>query len=1383
MLCLTAFFGMSVSAAEEFVEGYYTYTVADGKATIVSVDSRQAGDITVPSSLGGYPVTVIGENAFIHNNSITSVTISEGIEVILNHAFFDCSKLKEIKISATVKSIDGENVFSLSGALDSILVDDDNVFFSSDDNGILYNKDKTSLIKFPEGIRMTEFVIPSTVENIQGYAFSGCDLINIVVSDNVKTIGKRTFARCELLEKIYVGKSVSDIGLYAFNDSPKLRLEVDVDNEYFSTDENNDVLFDKNKTKLIKHLRGTELVNYDIPLTVTEIGEFAFEGCSSLKSIDLHEGMTALGSSAFWGCESITEIIIPSTVLTVGSGGAFSNCKNLIKVVLADGMTNVPSKVCYNLSTVEEIIVPNTVVSIGNYAFYQCLSLEELVLPESIIEIGNSAFLGCSKLKLIELHKGIKNIGNSAFENCSSLKEIAIPSTVTVISYSCFRRCDSLETLKIPAGVIRIAGNALDGCNNLTNVYYGGNSEQWSVVSGTEYVESCPNAEIHCAVETGSCGADGDNVTYIIYDNGLLDISGTGNMKNYDNSSVSPFKGNLLISSVLIEEGVTRLSSDAFFNCTNLEKIDLPVSLLSVYSSSFSGCEKLKNIYLPEGVQNVYLSSETCLSLETFTVDEKNAFYSAYEGVLYNKDKTQILSYPAAKDSRFFKIMEGVTTVGAYCFINNSFIEMVELAESLTTLSSRIFDGCDKIENIFILENVTTIEADAFINCESLNAIDVDSENQYFTSDDGVLYNKNKTIILKYPQGKTFSSYNIADTVTFIGEYSFDGCKNLESVIIPVGVASIGDRAFYHCTNLEEVYLPETVTKIGILAFSSCESLNNIDLHEGLKSIGRSAFSNCTTFTEILIPSTLNNISGVTTLDVLSGVFAGCENVRKVVFAEGTEVILNTICAGLTSLESVSIPSTVKIIEGTAFNDCINLKSINLNEGLLEIGSLAFRNCKSLEEITFPSTLEKMANGTFFAAFSSCSNLKTVNFAVGTTKIVNYACSKMYNLETVNIPYTVTEIEPYAFSGSFNEYENIKEINIYNKDFEFTNTLPKNGVIKGFANSTAQTYAETNDRVFEPLFGGLTYEYEDGVLVLTGSDAVLDLTDASYYPWSQYSALTYELILDGVNSVGENAFANFENLRSVIIDGKTTIITDDYQKVYEFSDAEIKSGAFSGCKNLSLIVSYADTDVADNAITENFRPVKYFIDVNATNKSDIGFITFGFVNDEIDYGDFKIDTYKTLVDGEVSFTEEEFKLFISALYYGSDNNFVNIVFNRMTAEDFYIYEYTSLNPLQGKEIREVSGAKIFAIIKIAPDSGEYMSLTMENFCDVLSNDKFEVVDFKFAIMGKSEMTDDEVNNEETEEEEEPSIIMGFFASILEGIAKIFKFFKSFFGKG
>ena len=361
------------------------------------------------------------------------------------------------------------------------------------------------------------------------------------------------------------------------------------------------------------------------------------------------------------------------------------------------------------------------------------------------------------------------------------------------------------------------------------------------------------------------------------------------------------------LKSITIPNSVMEIGSSAFSGCSSLTSITIPNSVTEIGVYAFKGCTSLTSITIPNSVTNIGDSTFWgCSSLTAIyvTVDNKN--YTSVNGVLFNKDKTALICYPAGKTDKSYKITNSVTSIGNYAFngcssltsvtIPNSVTEIggsafvgcaslksitmpnsvtsigdmafykcssltsITIPDSVTSIGSSAFSGCSKLRSITIPNSVTSIGAWAFNGCTGLTAINVAMENQNYVSPDGVLYNKDKTTIICYPAGKKGNNYKIPDGVTEIGSIAFSRCSSLTSVTIPNSVTSIGSGAFNGCTSLTRVTIPNSVTKIGWNAFSGCTSLTSITIPNSVISIDWYAFRGCTSLKSITIPNSVTSI-------------------------------------------------------------------------------------------------------------------------------------------------------------------------------------------------------------------------------------------------------------------------------------------------------------------------------------------------------------------------------------------------------------------------------------------------------------------------------------------------------------------------------------------
>ena len=200
-----------------------------------------------------------------------------------------------------------------------------------------------------------------------------------------------------------------------------------------------------------------------IPSSVTSIGKGAFSYCVSQSEIVIPSSVTSIGDSAFYGCDSLSEIVIPSSVTSIGDG-AFYGCDSLSEIVIPSSVTSIGDGAFYGCYSLSEIVIPSSVTSIGGSVFSRCYSLSEIVIPSSVTSIGDSAFSYCRSLSEIVIPSSVTSIGKGAFSRCVSLSEIVIPSSVTSIGKGTFSYCYSLSEIVIPSSVTSIGDSAFYRC-------------------------------------------------------------------------------------------------------------------------------------------------------------------------------------------------------------------------------------------------------------------------------------------------------------------------------------------------------------------------------------------------------------------------------------------------------------------------------------------------------------------------------------------------------------------------------------------------------------------------------------------------------------------------------------------------------------------------------------------------------------------------------------------------------------------------------------------------------------------------------------------------------------------------------------------------------
>jgi hypothetical protein len=659
---------------------------------------------------------------------------------------------------------------------------------------------------------IVSLVIADGVASIGDHAFFDCyNMSSVTIPNSVTTIGRETFQSCGRLTSITIPSSVTTISSDAFVYCEMLTaINVDNGNTAYSSDEG--VVY--NKSKSILHLfPGGRSGAFTIPSSVTTIGNYAFKS-SKLSSVIIPGSVTKIEDSAFAICYGLTSITIPNSVTEIGHG-AFQLCHGLTSVT-----------------------IPSSVMSIGVYAFGYCQNLASILVdaenaayssddgvlynksktllhtfptaksgaftvPASVIAIGHDAF-SHSKLSSVTIPASVTDIGSMIFWNCNSLEDITVNwSTPLPINVNVFYEVNTAGiTLHVPYGTEELyRADAVWGTFNIVASPAVG--QTWNLtptmaatlVDGTLTISTTQNAE------------------------DMPDYHGGG-------SDTPWYSVRETITSVIIEDGVTSIGNCAFFSCFNLSSIVIPNSVITIGSDLFTNCRKLTSVTIPGSVTTIRnmaffacgLSSiiipgsvtsigvgvfGDCLQLTSIYVDAENAVYSSGDGVLYNKDKSLLHSYPGGKSGAFI-IPASVTVIGDFAFDNCPKLTSVTIPGSVVTIGGAAFQGCSGLTSVTIPGSVTEIGSYVFNNCFVLTDIYVDAENTVYSSGDGVLYNKDKSLLHSYPNGKS-GAFVIPASVMTIGNGSFWGCRKLTSVTIPNSVTSMGRDVFISCDSLADI--------------------------------------------------------------------------------------------------------------------------------------------------------------------------------------------------------------------------------------------------------------------------------------------------------------------------------------------------------------------------------------------------------------------------------------------------------------------------------------------------------------------------------------------------------------------------------------------------
>ena len=585
-----------------------------------------------------------------------------------------------------------------------------------------------------------------------------------------------------------------------------------------------------------------------------------------------------------------------------------------------------------NHQNVKKVMIEDGVTSIGNYAFYFCENLTSLTLPDSVTSIGDSAFDTCRGLTNITIPEGVTNIGDCAFYDCNNLTSITIPDSVNSIGNGVLEACSSLKTISISCKSTLKKNNFGSQAHLVSYIPHiltktaakdvtcaeDGNKEYWTCEHcGKYFLSDDTDPETAMAVELSEIilpviqhknattrgaveptetapGYSGDrycpdcdtvlekgytywiedNLTWKLYEDGTLNISGTGAMKNYTDysSNQSPVFDNDTIKNVVIEDGVTSIGNSAFESCGGLTSVTIPDSVTSIGNFAFSGCEGLTNITIPNSV--------TCIGMKVFggcsgltSITIPNSVTSIDEGAFeFCSSLTSIL------------LPDGITSIGVGAFVNCESLTDITIPDGVTNIGDWAFEECSNLTSITIPSSVTNIGIRAFDGCSNLTSI------------------------------------TIPDGVTSIGDWAFYHCNSLTNITIPGSVTNIGHSTFFGCKNLTSITILDGVTSIGMSVFSSCESLTDIIIPNSVTSIEEDAFSNCKSLTSITIPNSVTSIENF--------VFLGCSSLTDVTIPDSVTSIGTWAFKDCSSLTSITIPNSVTSIGEAVFDNCNDLMDI-----------------------------------------------------------------------------------------------------------------------------------------------------------------------------------------------------------------------------------------------------------------------------------------------------------------------------------------------------------------------------------------------------------------------------------------------------------------------
>ena len=589
-----------------------------------------------------------------------------------------------------------------------------------------------------------------------------------------------------------------------------------------------------------------------------------FDGCTSLKTITIPDGLDVIDPTHFETCisalsapklESVTFAKGTSTICN----GLLANCPSLKSINIPDSVKSIGASVFSDCEALESIDIPDSVKSIGSYAFSGCEALESVRLPEGGCEIGakkgygdcGRIFSGCTSLKRIAIPDGLTTpdahnsttgafaapalesvaIANNAsaidgglLANCPSLKSVDIPDSVKSIGAFAFSGCEALESVRLPEGGCEIGsvffsyndgpkryGNVFQGCTSLTNLH----------------------------IPKGITALSSEN--YYAWDYSMFSAPALKSVTFEDSVnalSASMFKNCEALEAVSIPNGVKTIPSYCFSNCKALTSLDIPESVKTIEGCAFKGCG-FASINLPDTVKAIHDGAfADCASLSTVNLPTKGVEL----GGSYYPSNSNSGTFAGCTALKSITLPDGITggMLGAPALTNVKFAPGIKKINGL--------GGCTALSNVIVPDSARQICEGSFSGCVSLQRIDIP---------EGVTSISNSA----FGYCKSLQQVNLPDSLRKIGYNSFGNCTSLQDLQIPADVAEIGGGAFINCTSLESVSLPSNIQQINHSTFENCTSLKSIDLPISVRNIYEHAFYKCYDLVNATITPNTTNIS------------------------------------------------------------------------------------------------------------------------------------------------------------------------------------------------------------------------------------------------------------------------------------------------------------------------------------------------------------------------------------------------------------------------------------------------------------------------------------------------------------------------------------------
>ena len=1195
-----------------------------------------SGALSVTFNEGGSNVT-FGSSAFANCTKLAKVEIPSTVTVFPGSAFNGCDALNEIIVSKDNKNITAVNniVYGIDANKNPVSI----LFYPkalNADPETLKTLPWDTITTIGETVfsnnkKVTELVIGKNVTTIENGAFSGCTALTKVTTQaggSALTIGNSAFEGCTALATVELPAYTTSIGNKAFYKAKFASFTMPASMVQIGSS-----AFEGN----------TSLAAITITAKISSVGAGAFAGCTSLATVTFEESATKVAllgttsSGVFQKCSKVTTVDFKGRVTEIGAM-AFS--ESGITSINFNGITTIGAKAFYKAKSLTEVYIPTCVTSIGDEAFSNATALEYFefqfggtdtlefgekmfqkdsklvnitlparisVLYTTILSSGNNGvqvrnaylhFDGCTKLENINFEPGdgiYASVDGALYElnvdgkpdvlvyvpiankGTNASGELIIPKTVTLVEN------DSLVDVRAITKV-SVEEFASDDPNYGTPLLYLG-SGGVSTNMGSHYVIGGKTTNTISEVELPSHLAQIG--AYCFNQTKSANLTVTFNLAANDvKIGKCAFGGSyaktLNPNADLILPRVSAIGTEAFSGCKAKLVVLHPESTVRTLEGRQFQNANLGEFVLPKGVKTLGSQAFWGAKMTSFSVAEESILETigvnavAYMSTLESIDLTNATKLTTIENLAFydcgaiteFTFPEAVVSVGAHPFQSCESLEVITLSSNFT--AAMLFG-----------EDINSGTMSVFNDVPNLQEIRITggNQNRELLVEDGVLYDKLKTILYCFPVGREVDSFTIPSTVKIIENGAFDGYKGT-SVVLPDGLEEIRKWAFNYAENLTEINIPAEVKVIGDSAFYNCANVTKVTIpaNSKLETIEKGAFQSISKITSIYLPDGLTSIA--------SYAFYGCSSLETVILPAAITVIDELTFASCTSLHSVTIQQNVEAIKKSAFQK-VAIKTLDLPAKLQSIGDTAFTGVTALTEINFAknSVLESIGS----KAFEKCSNVKALLLPESVKTFGASAFVGMTALEEVNLPKSMTDIPANMFTGAVK----LSKVNIpASVETIGANAFMGTAITELYLPSTLATIGAS---AFEDCTSleSVVFDAANGITVLGTNEVAADnifkgATKLSTVVLPAYlqkigghvfenTAITEIKFPSTLTTIGAWAFANVDTLTEVEIFGNVTYVGDyAFFDCDKLTDATLSFGleylgglAFGSCEKLS----------------------------------------------------------------------------------------------------------------------------------------------------------------------------------------------------------------------